>query len=218
MRLYYFTSATFGLQAIRDSRLKIARIDELNDPFEFLGLALDRAGSKAMNGFKTLMSGRYGMICMSRDWTHPLQWGHYGDKHKGIVLGFDVPDTEVFEPVKYLPARLTMEEFGLKSLADMTEAHMKDLLGMKFDAWDYEAELRAFCRLEDMDPVSDLYFLPFGELLTLREVIVGARSDVTRARLRKVLGDRAAEVRQFKARAGFKEFAVVENRRQSAWR
>ena len=40
MRLHYFTTAQFGLEAIRDKRLKIARINELNDPFEFLGLAL----------------------------------------------------------------------------------------------------------------------------------------------------------------------------------
>lgn len=37
MRLYHFTSQKFGLLALKDRRLKIARINELNDPFEFLG-------------------------------------------------------------------------------------------------------------------------------------------------------------------------------------
>jgi hypothetical protein len=37
MRLYHFIRERFGLEAIRDSRLKISRINELNDPFEFLG-------------------------------------------------------------------------------------------------------------------------------------------------------------------------------------
>ncbi|GLQ53928.1 DUF2971 domain-containing protein [Devosia nitrariae] len=218
MRLYYFTTSDFGLQAIRDRRLKVARIDELNDPFEFIGLALDRAGRRAFNGFKKAMNARYGMICLSSDWTHPLLWGHYADKHKGLALGFDVLDGDIFEPVKYYSKRLTPTEFGLTSLHHMTEAHMKEMLGMKFAAWSYESEHRAFCRLEDRDPVSELYFLPFTDLLTLKQVIVGARSPVTRARLSDVLGTHGTGVEAFKARPGFKEFAVVENKRKSAWK
>ena len=36
MRLYYFTGQKYGLDAIRNRRLKVARIDELNDPFELM--------------------------------------------------------------------------------------------------------------------------------------------------------------------------------------
>jgi hypothetical protein len=39
MRVYHFTKAVHGLEAIRRRRLKIARISELNDPFEFLQVA-----------------------------------------------------------------------------------------------------------------------------------------------------------------------------------
>jgi len=39
MRLYHFLNAEYGLLDIRHRRLKIARINELNDPFEFLGVA-----------------------------------------------------------------------------------------------------------------------------------------------------------------------------------
>ncbi len=35
MIVYHFTSSEFALRALRDHRLKIARINELNDPFEF---------------------------------------------------------------------------------------------------------------------------------------------------------------------------------------
>ncbi len=34
MIVYHFTSSEFALKALRDRRLKIARINELNDPFE----------------------------------------------------------------------------------------------------------------------------------------------------------------------------------------
>lgn len=218
MLLYHFTSSRFGLEAIRDKRLKIARIAELNDPFEFLGLALERNERRELNNFKRSMSDRYGMICLSSDWRHPLLWGHYGDKHQGIALGFEVASDGMFEPVTYHTARLTLAEFGLRSLSDMTEKHMRKLLFMKFDAWLYESEYRAFFRLEDKDPVSDLYFASFNPNLNLRQVIVGTRSDVTRARLADVLGDQAKTVETFKARPGFKAFEVVENKRQSAWK
>ena len=40
MRLYYFTNAEYGLSDLREKHLKIARIDQLNDPFEFMGADL----------------------------------------------------------------------------------------------------------------------------------------------------------------------------------
>ena len=36
MRLYYLTNAEYGLSDLREKHLKIARIDQLNDPFEFM--------------------------------------------------------------------------------------------------------------------------------------------------------------------------------------
>ncbi len=39
MRLYYFTSEEYGLEAIRKNRLKISEINELNDSHDMLSLA-----------------------------------------------------------------------------------------------------------------------------------------------------------------------------------
>ncbi len=218
MRLYYFTTEQYGLEAIRDSHIKIARINELNDPFEFLGLKLDRTGRRIIRATKDTMSERIGMISMSTHWHHPLLWGHYADKHNGICLGFDVPDTEVFKRVEYHKNRLTMPEIGITTLHDIDEQAMQHLLYKKFDAWKYESEYRAFIKLEESDPVSDLYFLPFSENLALIQVILGERSKVTRAKLDTVLGARATKVQKFKSRAGFTKFEVVENKRRTAWK
>lgn len=35
MIVHHFTSSEFALKALRDRRLKIAHINELNDPFKF---------------------------------------------------------------------------------------------------------------------------------------------------------------------------------------
>lgn len=217
MRLYYFTTERFGLEAVRDSRLKIARINELNDQFEFLGLALGRGDRRILRAFKNGMAERFGLVCMSRNWHHPMLWAHYADKHRGLCLGFDIADSECFLEIEYVDDRPTLTEFGRKCLADLNENDMKRLLVMKFRDWEYEAEYRAFCDLKEKDPVTDHYFLTFSENMKLAQVVVGERSLVTREKLACVLGNRAESVVCFKARAAFKRFEVVENKLQKAW-
>lgn len=217
MRLYYFTTERYGLEALRDNRLKIARINELNDPFEFLGLRLDRADRKIMGNWKKQIAEHYGLLCMSRDWTHPLLWGHYASKHQGLCLGFEVPDHGAFKEVTYHAKRPTLQAIGCNHLHDLDEGDMNSLLFKKFDGWAYESEYRAFLRLDEKDPASDLYFAPFSDNLKLVQVIVGQHSSVTRERLAGVLGERSATVTAFKARAGFTRFEVVENQSQKAW-
>ena len=38
MILYHFSNSEYGLDNIKNRRLKVSRIMELNDPFEFLGI------------------------------------------------------------------------------------------------------------------------------------------------------------------------------------
>ncbi len=217
MRLYYFTTERFGLEAVRDNRLKIARVNELNDPFEFMGLELKQEDRKVLREWKQQFADRFGLICMSRGWQHPLLWGHYAEKHRGLCLGFDVAENGMFREVKYHAERPTLSEIGCNSMNDINDSDMDSLLFMKFRDWEYESEYRAFCELKEKDPVSDLYFLPFSENLKLAQVIVGARSSVTRGRLADVLRGRATTVTSFKARAGFRKFEVVENKLKEAW-
>lgn len=222
MRLYHFMTARFGLEAIRDSRLKIARIEQLNDPFEFLGLSLpdreNRQNRKVLREWKQALSEQSGVICMSRTWRHPLLWSHYAEEHQGLCLGFDCPNKNNFGRMRYVNERPTLRDIGRNSLAELDMVDMKKMMYMKFEAWSYEAEYRAFLSLEDRDPVSDLYFLPFSDEMRLAQVIVGARSKVTRGRLKRCLGNRSSTVSSFKARSGFKKFEVVENKLKSAWK
>jgi hypothetical protein len=54
------------------------------------------------------------MLCFSRDWHNPVQWSHYADKHRGICLGFDVPDS-LLVPVQYTkePPKLNWDAIEL---------------------------------------------------------------------------------------------------------
>lgn len=214
MRLYHFTTQQFGILALEKRRLKIARIDKLNDPFEFLGWNLQDTATRAkLKRWKDERTAEYGILCFSRKWSNPLLWGHYADKHQGMALGFDVPDHGLYSPVKYRRTRLPMP-----SGRDLISADVADLLLTKFTAWRYESEYRCFCRLEDSIREGDLYFEPFSDTLKLAEVIVGDQATIARAELAVALGDLQASVLSFKARPAFGTFTVVKNRNGALWK
>ena len=88
MRVYHFINDKYGLKDLAERHLKIARIMEINDPFEFLGVDLsDRDFRRAMKETKEDLSKSNGLLCFSKNWKNPVLWGHYADKHRGIALG-----------------------------------------------------------------------------------------------------------------------------------
>ena len=214
MRLYHFTSRKYGLEALRKQRLKIARIDELNDPFELLGWNLqDKKFRDGVRAWKKQRNTEIGIICLSSKWKHPLLWSHYADKHKGIAIGFDVPDDGPFRRVKYRRNRLQAAQGHLPGDADLDR-----LLLTKFTAWEYETEYRRFCRLDASIREGILYFESFSDTLRPAEVIVGCRSHVKRAKLERALGSDLSHVTCFKARPAFGKFHVVRNKNEEFWK
>lgn len=192
------------------------RGNELNDPVDIVGHWAGNPEQRRI--FKTLRDVFHdtrAILCMSTSWQEPLLWGHYADKHKGLCLGFDVPEDQWMR-VKYVPERSPLVYYETPGPEHRYEA----LLSTKFQAWEYEREYRAVFDLKEykMDPVSGHYFAPFTDTLTLKEVIAGDRCPVSRAKLADVLGSRATEVLQKKARPSFIKFEVVEQRRRSLWK
>jgi hypothetical protein len=137
-----------------------------------------------------------------------MLWSHYADKHRGVCLGFDVND-EKLEHVSYLNARFP------KPHNRMSQTFMQKLLYTKFAHWSYEDEYRLYVSLNDQE--NGLYFVPFSEELSLRQVIVGAESAVTRAQVSSALGPTASDVEQFKARPAFKSFRIVRQNDEGLW-
>lgn len=218
MRLYYFSSERYALEALRDKRLKIARINELNDPFEFMGLALPKHERRVLRKTKDDLDKFMGIVCFSNSWSHPLLWSHYADNHKGLALGFETKEDKYFHKVNYVQERLTLRDIGLNRLEDFVDSNMMIILCTKFISWSYESEYRSFVKLDNCDCVTGLYFHDFFPNLELKEVIVGERSNLTRSKLSNILGDNFNSVVAKKARCGFRDFAVVENKLKRAWK
>lgn len=215
-RLYKFLNKDFGLAAIRDKRIKISRLNELNDPFEFLGLALkDRKDRFVLQKTKDDLSGKHGLICLSANWSHPLMWGHYADRHRGLCLGFDIVGAP-FHPVTYSKRRLTLNELGVAGLHEIREEHIIKLLFYKFAAWGYEKEYRAHTTIDEKDD-SGLAFLDFSDQFSIREIVVGSACDLSRSELQLAAANYGPDIEIKRARLAFKSFMVVEQKSRRIW-
>lgn len=180
-RLYHFTTAKYAFDNLRNRRLKIAQLDDLNDPFELKSVNLCNSlhaqafdGTDKFEGYKAEMARLYGVLCFSEDKSDVLQWAHYADRHKGICLGFDVSGSkEKFGRVRYVAERFPFPERP-------NLAFSWKLLSTKSVAWKYEKEWRVFLQLKEgiwnEGAGRVLYFADFGAELILREVILGAQN------------------------------------------
>lgn len=217
MRVYHFLSRKWGLDDLERRRLKIATLNDLNDPFELLGYSSrDPLIRAAFNRTKDQMAQSTGLLCFSRSWRNPVQWGHYADRHRGICLGFDVSDA-LLTAVSYRRRRLQPDLAAIEGDPAAAEQHMRQIIATKFSHWRYESEVRCFVGLDPADCENGLYFMPFSEQLALREVIVGHCAEISRAEIAAALGDACNTVTQRKARLAFRSFRVVEQRRASLW-
>jgi hypothetical protein len=217
VRVFHFTSAKYALEAIRGRRLKIATLGEVNDPFEFHAANLgDKALRAAFVKAKEAFAKTRGLLCFSRSWQNPLLWSHYADKHSGLCLGFDVPDSNL-RPVTYIRRRLPVDLSALTNATQLDPTMVESWIFTKYSHWKYEQEVRAFVALEERDPETNLYFFDFSDDLRLATVIAGALATVTRQDISDALGTYASEVDLLKARLAFRSFRVVRQQAARKW-
>ena len=210
MRVYHFLNEKYGLAALRDQRLKLAEIMELNDPFEFLCVDLsDEYCHKVFNEHKRCLSKKHGLLCFSKNWKSPVQWAHYADRHKGLCLGFDVEDKDLKE-VCYLEKRLACPRTEEK----LTKEFADKVIAGKYSHWGYEEEYRVFVGKKEIG-IDGFYFSNFSsnslernEPALLKEVIIGERSEITRDAIHKKLGDDKSNIEIYNAYSSFTEYEM----------
>lgn len=212
MRVYNLTTSQFALSNIALRRLKVARFNDLDDPFELL--AVDVAGVNLRAGMlakKKQIDSTEGLLCFSKTWRSPLLWSHYADKHRGIALGFDVPD-QLLKPVQYIQGLHKIKILASKTEQSTIDNLLKRLRYTKFDGWSYEDEVRQFFFLDELSYQSGLHFVPFSDSLMLREVILGPRCDIPIDAVRTLVETILGDVRVTRARIAYTKFGVVEDR------
>jgi hypothetical protein len=207
MRAYKFLNQQYGLKSLYERRLRRTRINELNDPFELRPYDLTRPSDRwAFLSTRNKLAQRFGLLCFSADWSDPLIWAHYSDKHRGLCLGFEIPP-EVGEArtkkVDYISTPLSFPTDFLELDEKRKLAMVEKMIYTKYRNWEYEHEIRTWTDLEEE-------FFEFCDVLRLAEVIIGAESTLPREELTRALGSLAIDVKVRKARAADNAFQILE--------
>ncbi|WP_064596108.1 DUF2971 domain-containing protein [Pseudomonas sp. DR 5-09] len=215
-RMYHFCNAEHGLQNIEHNRLKIATIQDLNDPFEMLCHDLtEPKARKAVLALKRHFSENVGLFCFSSSYANPVQWAHYADKHKGVCLGFDIDEDDLVK-VKYSPSRLAMDAGDILSKSRYRQ-WLEEFVSTKYSHWKYEREYRVFVDISKKDRAQNVLLQSLSDRIKLRQVIVGCNSGLSRGDVSSVLGGYENSIEVFKVRGAFKKFKMVKNRNPDLW-
>jgi hypothetical protein len=190
-------------------RIKIARFADLNDPFELFAVELSEKNHRIpLSGFKDHMHERFGLICFSKHWENPVLWSHYAERHRGVCLGFDVPDN-LLQQVTYTPERLPFEFEKNSNRPKLKPESVAALLHTKFSDWAYEEEYRIFVGLDPNSVEGGLHFLSFGKELILSEVILGPSCPLPYDEVTKLVSLYDGNIKVTRARLAFESFKIV---------
>jgi Protein of unknown function (DUF2971) len=184
------------------SRMKVARFRELNDPFELLFLIARGPRQRAqLEKHNTHVNNTFGVLCFSEDWIDPVLWSHYGSKHRGIALGFDLDEGDA-RKVTYQSKRM---DFPSEIVPEDVLKH----LATKFESWEYEREWRIFTPLQSAQQDGGMYFEPFSQRMRLREIILGPMCPLPLDDVRELVNTRHRDVVTIQSRLANKFYRIV---------
>ena len=185
MILYKYLSESAGLKVLENNSIGFTQPICFNDPFETqagypaqgenpIELMYNEIRSWAK---RSTWSENSGVLCFSRNPLNPLMWAHYGDKHRGLVIGIDVEKSGFadeatclipaqFGCIIYTQTRPTSEFIG-DSFGDPIsvghtqhyprghEEKMSRLFLQKPMCWAYEEEVRVVKCISEIDKNGD---------------------------------------------------------------
>lgn len=206
--VYHLLPLKYALSDIANKRLKVATYDDLNDPFELLAPDMRQRESRLlMQELKANFQTSYGLLCFSSKYNDPVLWSHYGDRHKGVALGFEIENPSLGK-VTY-----TSQRIETPTVFPPSQAIMEQLIHTKYKGWSYEKEIRKSVLLEDMNKENKHYFYQFDNKVVLKEVILGPLCHFSRRETEALLNQQSyTGVRVWKARLAWRKFGVVENK------
>jgi len=203
LRAYYICPSEYAISNIVFKRQKVSRFSELNDPFELLAFW---RGSEhpVIVSYRRQQEAETGLLCFSSDWTNPVLWSHYGARHRGICLGFDI-EGDLPRQVKYQPERLEP-----KLNSSTVDSELADLLlCTKFESWSYEREWRVPVKLALLHHEGGLCFYRLGQQIRLAEVILGPLCTLPWEEVRDLAITHHGDVNTIKSRLALNSFNVV---------
>ena len=153
--LYKYVSFKTAISIVENSTIGFSCLEDLNDPFEGTSVHFEDhggvPGSVAANAVRERMSKNFGVLSLTRTPLNPTMWSHYGDDHRGVVIGVDVESANLNAPQTCLvPAKygdvIYSSTLPMKPLSHLSTERLMTL-GSEveaFDEQDYEIFKRTF--------------------------------------------------------------------------
>jgi hypothetical protein len=214
LRVYKFLDLKFGEKVLREKRLKISNLLELNDPFDCRGVNFPSPSDRiTWANYIEHLSQKIGIVCFSESWSNPVIWGHYSGKATGIALGFEIPDAES-KRVEYetdLIRSAGWKNLDRKEKVDLSIAAFR----RKYKHWEYEKEVRFIVEYDSIPDSNGMQFINFGTDLILKEVVFGPLFPRQQARMFRNIAD--SRILYTTTRMAFQSFSVTlqkDKRRQ----
>lgn len=187
MKLYHFINAQYGLEAIEKRRLKVSRLEAINDPLEFSYLYSDRPeDTEALKFTLECFAANARLLCFCALFENPVMWSHYADRHRGVCLGLEVVDDGGLHKVIYSTERRLIR--FPKPYRPIPDLNLARHFYQKHPSWGYEHEFRMFYERSATVREGDHRFARFSANLSLTEVIIGAFSPLKFSDVREALG------------------------------
>ena len=176
MRAYKFLDETFGLKTLTEKRLKISTLEDLNDPFELIPFDLrNREVRVAVKNTREQLARTRGMLCFSATWSDPVLWAHYANKHKGICIGFEIPDDDT-----ELPNASDTYLIDCRLRGGLSSTMLMHCFLQNIAIGSTSKKYESISRLENNQENGKKYFRPFDETLRPVVIIAGARCKLSR--------------------------------------
>ena len=93
MILFKYMSFMTANRVIENNSIAFSSLEDLNDPFEGAALCYEATeeltSNVQFNAHFNNLSRKFALLSATRNPLNSLMWSHYGDEHRGVVLGID---------------------------------------------------------------------------------------------------------------------------------
>lgn len=176
---HYLSSSEYAIDNLTNEWIKVSTLDILNDPFEMMPYLRYRFKDRQpYHKLRRKITNEVGLVCFSRSWSETLLWSHYANRHKGIVLGFNILKDEILKvDYNHDPIR---KQIVLSGDGETNKKLILNLAKVKFHKWNYEDEYRIIVKLK-RDCITSTnnghYYLKFKDGLIVKRIILGCKFD-----------------------------------------
>lgn len=166
--VYVYMTLARALTALENHWLHVSRISSMNDPLECsFGINMDIPDKETRKeDLKQQYNDRFGFLCFSERKDSHCLWGQYGDRHRGVALGFSI---DKLQKVEYGWNRVCFQ----KSVDEETASRIvRSSVCAKPKDWEHEREWRRFVLKEETVEHNNEWYFPIRPH-QLKEVICG---------------------------------------------